>query len=101
MKGMNLSGNPGIVQPMQMPPTLGQPPIPEIQPRFRHIALHHRAPAADLNEAFGGPIFLREIGLLVIGGAIATIMHNVAEQLSRAAKIVHRDHRREPGELAQ
>ena len=34
MKGMNLSGNPGMVQPMQIPPTLGQPPIPAIHPRF-------------------------------------------------------------------
>ena len=34
MNGMNLSGNPGMVQPMQMPPTLGQPPTPLIQPRF-------------------------------------------------------------------
>src|SRR5271165_2695334 len=34
MNGMNLSGNPGMVQPMQMPPTLGQPPIPAIQPRL-------------------------------------------------------------------
>jgi hypothetical protein len=34
MNGINLSGKPGIVQPMQMPPTLGQPPIPAIQPRF-------------------------------------------------------------------
>ena len=34
MKGMNLSGNPGIVQPMQMPPTFGQPPMPSIQPRL-------------------------------------------------------------------
>ena len=31
---MNLSGKPGIVQPMQMPPTLGQPPTPLIQPRW-------------------------------------------------------------------
>ena len=28
MNGMNLSGKPGMVQPMQMPPTLGQPPMP-------------------------------------------------------------------------
>src|SRR5687767_12201226 len=28
MKGMNLSGNPGIVHPMHTPPTLGQPPMP-------------------------------------------------------------------------
>src|SRR6478752_3528486 len=34
MNGMNLSGNPGMVQPMQMPPTLGQPPRPLIQPRL-------------------------------------------------------------------
>src|SRR5438093_10766315 len=34
MNGMNLSGKPGIVQPMQMPPTFGHPPMPLIQPRF-------------------------------------------------------------------
>src|SRR3954462_9815258 len=34
MNGMNLSGNPGMVQPMQIPPTFGQPPTPLIQPRF-------------------------------------------------------------------
>lgn len=39
MNGMNLSGNPGMVQPMQIPPTLGQPPIPFIQPRFGTLHL--------------------------------------------------------------
>src|SRR3954468_21396227 len=39
MNGMNLSGNPGIVQPMQMPPTFGQPPIPAIQPRLGTLQL--------------------------------------------------------------
>ena len=39
MNGMNLSGNPGIVQPIQMPPTFGQPPIPSIQPRFVTLQL--------------------------------------------------------------
>ena len=34
INGMNLSGNPGIVQAMQMPPTFGQPPTPLIQPRL-------------------------------------------------------------------
>ncbi len=34
MNGMNLSGKPGMVQPMQIPPTFGQPPMPEIQPRL-------------------------------------------------------------------
>src|SRR5579875_1542992 len=39
MNGMNLSGKPGMVQPMQMPPTLGQPPIPLIQPRLGTLHL--------------------------------------------------------------
>ena len=34
MKGMNLSGKPGMVHPMQIPPTFGQPPIPPIHPRL-------------------------------------------------------------------
>src|SRR5438270_10862385 len=29
MNGMNLSGKPGMVQPMQMPPTFGHPPRSE------------------------------------------------------------------------
>ena len=33
MNGMYLSGKPGIVQAMQMPPTFGQPPLPACQPR--------------------------------------------------------------------
>ena len=33
MNGMYLSGKPGIVQAMQMPPTLGQPPMPLTHPR--------------------------------------------------------------------
>ena len=33
MNGMYLSGNPGIVQAMQMPPTFGQPPMWLCQPR--------------------------------------------------------------------
>src|SRR5687767_10146010 len=39
MKGMNLSGKPGIVQPMQIPPTFGQPPTPFIQPRLATLQL--------------------------------------------------------------
>ena len=33
MNGRKRSGKPGIVQAMQMPPTLGQPPTPFTQPR--------------------------------------------------------------------
>ena len=39
MNGMNLSGKPGIVQPMQMPPTFGHPPMPAIQPRLGTLQL--------------------------------------------------------------
>ena len=39
MNGMNLSGKPGMVQPMQMPPTLGHPPRPFIQPRLATLQL--------------------------------------------------------------
>jgi hypothetical protein len=34
MNGMKRSGKPGIVQAMQIPPTLGQPPMPPTQPRI-------------------------------------------------------------------
>ena len=39
INGMNLSGKPGIVQPIQMPPTLGHPPIPSIHPRLVTLQL--------------------------------------------------------------
>ena len=55
MNGMNLSGNPGMVQPMQMPPTLGQPPMPSIQPRFGHVAIHHRPQHPTFTRHFGDP----------------------------------------------
>ena len=53
MKGMNLSGNPGMVQPMQMPPTLGQPPMPAIQPRLVTL---------QLTTGPQQPIFTRHLG---------------------------------------
>ena len=47
MNGMNLSGNPGIVHAMQIPPTLGQPPMPLIQPRTGtlHLTTGPRQPS--------------------------------------------------------
>src|SRR5918997_1243302 len=39
MNGMNLSGKPGIVQPMQIPPTFGHPPTPSIQPLLGTLQL--------------------------------------------------------------
>ena len=55
MNGMNLSGNPGIVQPMQMPPTLGQPPMPLIQPRLGTLQLTTGPQQPSLTMHFGEP----------------------------------------------
>ena len=55
MKGMNLSGKPGMVHAMQMPPTFGQPPMPLIHPRLG--TLH-------LTTGPQQPIFTRHFWLL-------------------------------------
>ena len=55
MKGMNLSGKPGMVQPMQMPPTLGQPPTPLIQPRLGTLHLTTGPQHPSLTMHFGDP----------------------------------------------
>ena len=55
MKGMNLSGKPGIVHPMQMPPTLGQPPTPFIQPRFGTLHLTTGPHQPSLTMHLGEP----------------------------------------------
>ena len=54
MNGMKRSGKPGIVQPMQMPPTFGQPPTPADPAPDRDVALDHRALAAELDQAAPG-----------------------------------------------
>jgi len=53
MNGINLSGKPGIVQPMQIPPTFGQPPTPRIQPRLVTL---------QLTTGPQQPIFTRHLG---------------------------------------
>src|SRR5438046_9444482 len=55
MKGMNLSGKPGMVQAMQMPPTLGQPPMPSIQPRLVTLQLTTGPQQASLTRHLGEP----------------------------------------------
>jgi hypothetical protein len=54
MNGMNLSGKPGMVHAMQMPPTFGQPPTPLIQPR---LATLHRTICPQ------HPILTRQVGV--------------------------------------
>ena len=55
MNGMNLSGKPGIVHPMQMPPTFGQPPTPLIQPRLGTLHLTTGPQQPSLTMHFGDP----------------------------------------------
>src|ERR1700737_5672342 len=55
MNGMNLSGKPGLVQPMQIPPTLGQPPTPLIQPRFGTLHLTTGPPHPSFTMHLGEP----------------------------------------------
>src|SRR5690349_506718 len=55
MNGMNLSGKPGMVQPMQMPPTLGQPPMPFIQPRLGTLHLTTGPQQPSLTMHLGEP----------------------------------------------
>ena len=51
MNGMNLSGKPGMVQPMQMPPTFGHPPIPAIQPRLGTLQFTTGPQQPELHDA--------------------------------------------------
>ena len=58
MNGMNLSGNPGIVQAMQMPPTFGHPPTPLIQPRLGTLHLTTGPQQPSLTRHLGEPYSL-------------------------------------------
>ena len=55
MNGMNLSGKPGMVHPMQMPPTLGQPPTPLIHPRLGTLHLTTGPQQPSLTMHLGDP----------------------------------------------
>src|SRR3954454_12154529 len=44
------------------------------------VAVDHRAPAADFNQALRRTILVGEVGLLVVAGAVATLMDGLAEQ---------------------
>ncbi len=55
MNGMNLSGKPGMVQPMQIPPTLGQPPTPLIHPRLGTLHLTTGPQQPSLTMHLGDP----------------------------------------------
>src|SRR6516225_3195718 len=66
-----------------------------------HVALDHRPPAAELDQAAGRAVLAGELALLVVAGAVAALMHGGLEQPARAQRLVQRDHRRLPGYLVQ
>ena len=79
INGMNLSGKPGMVQPMQMPPTLGHPPIPRIQPRLVTLQSTTGPQQPSLTRHFEDPYCARKITLLVVRTPIAPLVNRLAE----------------------
>ena len=101
MNGMNLSGKPGMVQPMQMPPTLGQPPMPAIQPRLGTLQLTTGPQQPSFTRHLGEPYSCGEVALLVVAGAVAAFVDGLAEEPVRPQLLVERDHRRQAGHLVE
>ena len=100
MNGMNLSGKPGIVHAMQIPPTFGQPPIPFTQPRIGHVALDDRALAAELDEAARVVAVLgREVALLRVARPVAALAHGPPEEPFRPQLLVELRRRRQAAEV--
>ena len=93
MKGMDLSGKPGMVQAMQIPPTLGHPPMPRHPAALGDVAIDYRAPAAQLHDALGGSVLEGEISLLVVAGAVATFVDGLSEKPGGAKLVVKRNYR--------
>ncbi len=64
---------------------------------FRHVAVHHRTPAAELHETFWRAILACEFTFFVITAAVAAFVHSLAEQPRRPSFLVEWNHRRESG----
>src|SRR5262249_56969816 len=66
-----------------------------------HVALDHRSPAAQLDQAAWRAVLAGEHALLVVAGPVAALVHGGLEQPARPESFVERDHRRLPGDLVQ
>src|SRR4029077_17198212 len=66
-----------------------------------HIAINNGAPTANFHQALGRAIFLREIGLLIITGPIASLVHGFTKQPGGPQLIVERNDRRKSGDLVE
>src|SRR5262249_42289141 len=51
---------------------------------FGHVALDHRPPAAELDQALGRTVFTGEVALLVVAGPVAPLVDGGPEQPRRA-----------------
>ena len=80
MNGMNLSGKPGIVQPMQIPPTLGHPPTPAIQPRLGTLQFTTGPQQPSLTMHLRSSILGGEISLFIVASPVTTFMNRPAEE---------------------
>src|SRR6185503_14481761 len=92
MNGMNLSGNPGIVQPMQMPHV--RTATDTCHPTaFRNVAVNNWSPASQLHDAFRRAIHSCEVTFFVITAAIASLVDRLSKQPRRPASLVEWNHR--------
>src|SRR5215216_1874546 len=66
-----------------------------------HVALDHRPPAADLDQALGGAVLGGEVALLVVAGPVAALVHGHAEQPGGPQGLVQGDHRGLAGRLVE
>src|SRR6476620_2431816 len=60
---------------------------------LRDVALDHRAPAPELDDALLRAVLGGEVALLVVAGPVAALVHGGAEQPPGPQRLVQRDHR--------
>src|SRR6478735_10189633 len=70
-------------------------------PALRDVALDHRSPAAELDDALGRAVLRSEVALFVVPGPVAALVDRRAEQPRRPQLVVQRDHRSLAGDLVQ
>ena len=63
-----------MVQPMQMPPTLGHPPTPLIHPRLGTLHLTTGPQQPSFTMHLGEPYSVGELALLVVAGPVAALV---------------------------
>jgi hypothetical protein len=57
-----------------------------------NIALNHRPPAPQFNDALARAVLFRELGLLIISAAIATLVNGLAKKPNGPQGFIERNH---------